>query len=130
MAGVQVQLINGDGDVVDSTTTGRDGRYRFTSFDETGNYQVQILLPTCATARTTTQDVSISRGDVTINNVSFAVKMGGSSQQPHGPTKPMQPAHRAAFDVAFMQLQESSLNATTGPQALKPHFLRSNAWHG
>ena len=41
LAGVSVELLNDDGDVVASTVTDSSGRYRFTQFRETGDYQVR-----------------------------------------------------------------------------------------
>src|SRR5262249_54435543 len=43
LAGVTVQLINPDGDVVATTTTDSTGRYRFNQFRETGSYQVNVV---------------------------------------------------------------------------------------
>src|SRR4029079_3586847 len=37
LAGITVQLLNDEGTIVDTAVTGRDGRYRFSSFSETGN---------------------------------------------------------------------------------------------
>ena len=58
--------------VVDTTITGRDGRYRFTSFAETGDYQVRVVLPTRFAAAKPARDVLISRGGLTIGGMNFA----------------------------------------------------------
>src|SRR5262249_335915 len=42
VAGVTVELINDDGEVIATTRTGRDGRYFFDQFRETGDYQVRV----------------------------------------------------------------------------------------
>ena len=48
MGGIEVQLLDEDGGVLATTKTGRDGRYRFDRFGGTGDYSVQIVLPTNA----------------------------------------------------------------------------------
>jgi peroxidase len=76
IAGVTVELLNDEGDVVATTTTDRNGRYRFTEFRETGDYQVRIVLPDRFAATTqTTRDVLISRGDMAIADLSFGLRM-------------------------------------------------------
>jgi peroxidase len=42
VAGVTVELLDGGGEIIATTTTDSRGRYRFTQFDETGNYSIQI----------------------------------------------------------------------------------------
>jgi peroxidase len=42
VAGVTVELLNDAGEVVATTITDSRGRYRFTQFDETGNYSIQV----------------------------------------------------------------------------------------
>jgi hypothetical protein len=73
LAGVTVQLINDEGTIMDTAVTGRDGRYRFRSFDETGDYQVHVVLPARLTTALTTRDVLVSRGGVTISGINFAL---------------------------------------------------------
>jgi hypothetical protein len=73
LAGVTVQLIDDEGTIMDTAVTGRDGRYRFRSFDETGDYQVHIVLPTRLTTARTTRDVLVSKGGVTISGINFAL---------------------------------------------------------
>ncbi len=83
IAGVRVQLINDEGTVVDTTFTGRDGGYRFTSFNETGNYQVRIVAPFRLRAALTTRNVQISRGGVTLSGINFGLFASGGSFTPH-----------------------------------------------
>jgi hypothetical protein len=75
LRGTTIELVNDEGDVIDSTVTGRDGRYRFTSFAETGDYQVRIIPPARFTAAVATRDVLISRGGQTVGNVNFSLKL-------------------------------------------------------
>lgn len=76
LPGVTVELLNDEGDVIDTTVTNSRGRYQFTSFTETGDYQVRIVVPNrlCATS-STTRDVLISRGDQTIAGLDFGLRM-------------------------------------------------------
>ncbi len=67
LAGVTVELLNGDGDVVDATVTNKRGRYRFTGLTETGDYQVRVLRPTDFGIVAETRDVLVSRGDLDID---------------------------------------------------------------
>jgi hypothetical protein len=79
MSGVKLELLNDEGDVVETTATGRDGRYRFTSFDETGDYQVRVVLPGRLTATKPVRDVLISRGGLAIGGLNFALTFGSKS---------------------------------------------------
>jgi hypothetical protein len=77
LAGITVQLLDDEGTVMDTAVTARDGRYRFSSFNETGDYQVQVVLPSRFTTARTTRDVLISRGGLTINGVNFGLTFAG-----------------------------------------------------
>jgi peroxidase len=77
LPGVKVELLNDEGVVVDTTTTNRDGRYRFTSFAETGDYQVRVVLPTRYAAAKPVRDVLISRGGLSIGGMNFALTLAG-----------------------------------------------------
>jgi hypothetical protein len=77
LGGITVQLLNDEGTVLDTTVTGRDGRYRFRSFDETGDYQIRVVPPTKFTTNTTTRDVLISRGGLTVSGVNFGLIVAG-----------------------------------------------------
>ena len=75
--GIAVELLNDEGEVIATAVTGRDGRYRFTQFRETGDYQVRLVLPPRLVATTaTTRDVLISRGDTTVYNYNFGLRLG------------------------------------------------------
>jgi peroxidase len=116
LAGVELQLLNDEGTVVATTTTGRDGHYQFTSFDETGDYQVRVVVPGRATAAVTTQDVLISRGDVTLGGVNFGLLVG--QQTPRSPRTPSPPnkhwaaANDAVFSDTNFGFFPNSLNST------------------
>ncbi len=76
MPGVTVQLMDDAGEIVATTTTGRDGRYRFTQFRETGDYQVVVVIPPRLAATTSAaQDVLISRGGLNISGVDFGLRL-------------------------------------------------------
>ena len=78
--GVEVQLLNDEGVVLATTRTGRGGRYRFTSFNETGDYTVRVVLPARLTLANTDRVVLVSRGDLTVNNINFGLR-----GKPRGP---------------------------------------------
>lgn len=90
LAGIKVQLLNGDGEVVDTTITGRDGRYTFRTFPETGDYQIVADLPTGAGA-TTSQPLSllVAAGDARFGNLDIGVRLG---RTPRGATPAPTPA--------------------------------------
>src|SRR5262249_57568294 len=50
--GVQLELLNDEGEVIATTRTDRQGRYRFNQFGETGDYQVRVVVPSGLTATT------------------------------------------------------------------------------
>ncbi len=83
LAGVTIELLNGDGEVIDSTVTGRDGRYFFNNFPETGDYAIRITLPTGMTSTTpSTQTFLISRGNVTVFGLDFGLRVTRPTAQP------------------------------------------------
>jgi hypothetical protein len=74
--GVRVELLNEEGEVIASTRTDRSGRYRFTQFGETGDFQVRIVTSSTLTVTTDNpQDVLISTGDVNIRGVDFGIRL-------------------------------------------------------
>ncbi len=65
VAGVTVELLNDEGEVVETTETDRRGNYRFDSFAETGDYQIRL-------AETgETLDVLISNGSTRLSGLDF-----------------------------------------------------------
>ncbi len=74
MGGITVQLLDLDGDLVDSTVTRRDGSYKFTDIDlET--YQVRLALPSYMKQTTRDpRDVAITRG-MDVGFINFGVKL-------------------------------------------------------
>jgi hypothetical protein len=75
VAGVTVELLNPDGEVVATTRTGRDGRYFFDQFRETGDYQVRITPPAGSVLTTTNpRSVLIPTGDVTVRDQNFGLR--------------------------------------------------------
>jgi len=74
MAGVEVQLLDGDGNTLATALTGRDGRYRFDRFGSTGDFQVQIVLPTGNVLTTSSsRDLHISTGGQSISGLDFGL---------------------------------------------------------
>jgi hypothetical protein len=75
LAGISLDLLNSDGELIGSTTTDRNGFYRF-GFSETGNYQVRVTLPTGAVLAATTNpvNVSVTRGDRLVGGINFGLK--------------------------------------------------------
>jgi hypothetical protein len=78
LAGVLLELLNDDGDVVASTRTDRLGRYRFDQFGETGDYQVRVVVPSSLAVTTTNpKGFLISAGDVNLAGVDFGLRLAG-----------------------------------------------------
>jgi peroxidase len=85
LAGVTVQLADGDGNVVATTVTDGQGRYRFDNFngiEGTGSYSVRLVVPSGFTQTSPNPAaILISRGDVNVSGVNFtlaATRQGGS----------------------------------------------------
>jgi hypothetical protein len=78
LPGITVELVDDAGNVMASTTTGRNGRYTFEDVDF-GEYRVRLSLPSSLRQASTDPDpIGITRSqDVT--NVSFRVKLAGRS---------------------------------------------------
>ncbi|QDS99636.1 peroxidase family protein [Adhaeretor mobilis] len=70
-AGVTVELLNDEGEVVDTTTTDSSGFYAFDTFRETGDYQVSVLRSTADGTVAETADVLISVGGQVVSDVNF-----------------------------------------------------------
>jgi len=80
LAGVSVELLNDEGDVVATETTDSNGRYRFTEFAETGDYQVRVVVPAGLQVTTPNpEDILISRGDVSIGGLDFGIRLANRS---------------------------------------------------
>jgi peroxidase len=101
---VTVELVSDEGDVIASTTTDARGRYWFDQFHETGDYQVQVVVPNRYRATTdTVQEVLISRGDETVAGIDFGLRVQrrSNSDPPHQHNTAPQPKHHTALDTAF-----------------------------
>ena len=70
---VQVELLDSEGEVVATTLTDRNGRYRFDEIFETGDYRVRITPPNGMTTNVTTQDVLVSNGSDDANEINFGI---------------------------------------------------------
>ncbi|GAB5406421.1 MAG: peroxidase family protein [Aureliella sp.] len=81
-SGITVQLLNGDGELVETTTTDSQGRYRFRSIAETGDYTVQVVTESPdgdvgtsedGDAANLSLDVLVSNGLTRIRNLNFTI---------------------------------------------------------
>jgi hypothetical protein len=80
LKGITVELLDDEGEVIASTVTDRRGRYWFDEFRETGDYQVRVVAPDRYRMTTrSTEDVLISRGDVTVSGVDFGMRVSRNS---------------------------------------------------
>lgn len=74
VAGVTLQLMDDEGEVVSETTTDSSGRYRFDNMVQTGSFQVQIADDQgMEVVSTPALDVQISAGDSRIRDMDFQV---------------------------------------------------------
>ena len=99
-----MQLLNDEGIVVATTRTGRDGRYRFTSFSETGDYTVRIVPPARLTSAVTDRAVLVLRGDLNIGNVNFGLRSLGRSKLTADTTS-VADQTAAMMDAAITEMQ-------------------------
>jgi hypothetical protein len=120
---VEVQLLNDEGVVVDSTRTGRDGRYRFSRFDETGDYTVQIVLPSRMTANVTSREVLVSRGGLSIGGVNFALMVGSRLTSQVASTSPT--TSTTATDAAIATMSDSSFTDSFGSLRTRMNRVRA-----
>jgi len=81
VAGVIVELLDDEGEVVDTVVTDRRGFYLFDNFLETGDYQVRVLRPTAGGLVEETNDVLISRGGLAIDNLDFISRENQKNDQ-------------------------------------------------
>jgi peroxidase len=76
--GVTINLLDDTGAVIATTTTDVNGHYEFTEqagIPATGNYTVQVVLPSGGTATTVTSHVvHLSRGDLDVDNEDFGMR--------------------------------------------------------
>ncbi len=71
VARVTVELLNSQDEVIATTVTDRRGNYRFTSFEETGEYKVRIA------ETTKTLSFSIKNGEARISGLNFRLASKG-----------------------------------------------------
>lgn len=109
VAGATVELLDGEGELVDSTVTDLLGRYRFDNIAETGDYQVR-LVGAAPDGRQEEQivDLLISRGQTDLRGVDLALagpQNGGRPAEPHRPPRRALPPRDqvAAVDEAFAE---------------------------
>jgi peroxidase len=74
--GIEIQLLNDEGAILASALTDSEGRYLFDDFDETGDYQIHIILPSTLVSITSDSlDVLISRGGLRLRGFDFAISL-------------------------------------------------------
>ncbi len=70
--GIAVELVNSNGDVVDTAFTDSEGNYEFASISTSGQYQVRVAANDAfTTAGSDTIDVLISSGDSHLEDIDF-----------------------------------------------------------
>jgi peroxidase len=100
---ITVELLNGAGKVIASSRTDGNGRYRL-NVTETGDFRVRVVLPPRKTTITTTRDVLVSRGDLTMPGVDFGLQTVATFPRPQfAPSgrQAAQAASLASIDAVF-----------------------------
>ncbi len=86
LPGIVVQLLDADGNVIDSTRTARDGTYQFDDLD-LGQYKVRLAMPPVVGKLVPLMvEADVTRGGAV--SADFAVKMPAMTMPPGGPTAP------------------------------------------
>ncbi|MCI0458892.1 MAG: hypothetical protein L0Z62_18185 [Gemmataceae bacterium] len=76
IAGVLVELLNDEGEVIARARTNSQGSYRFDAFRETGDFQVRVVVPSRLTVTTENpQEFVIPTGDVTVRGKDFGLRL-------------------------------------------------------
>jgi hypothetical protein len=76
VAGIAVELLNDEGDVLATTQTDRNGNYHFNDFRETGDYQVRVASSTVVQLTSDEiLDALISRGNERVRGLNFGVDL-------------------------------------------------------
>jgi peroxidase len=102
IAGVTVDLLNGDGDIVATTLTDRQGNYFFnqlsgpaanvevgSGLSATGQYTVQVVPPAGSKPSSVTPaTIMVTRGDTQITDVNFALNTAPANPPPPPPVFP------------------------------------------
>jgi peroxidase len=99
LAGVQVNLLDSQGNIVDTTKTDRSGDYTFKQMG-LGTFTVQIVAPAGSSVTSSTQTVTLTKG-IAINNVDIGIKL----------TKPapkLADIHDAAL-LQFFQMNQGNI---------------------
>jgi len=74
VAGIAVELLDSEGNLVDTALTDSDGNYKFASFDRTGLYHIQIASSNLVgVVGSDLFEVLVSSGDVHLNDLNFEV---------------------------------------------------------
>jgi hypothetical protein len=125
LPGVSVELLDDEGEVIATTTSDRNGRYRFDDFAETGDYQVRVVVPSGMTTARSTRDVLISRGEVTVSGINFGLRtlpsIAGRTAVSQPRVEASSPERLAAVDTVFESDDATSrldlLDDSTSPRA-------------
>jgi peroxidase len=77
---IPVELLNDAGDVIATTLTGLDGRYRFRQFGETGDFQVRVAVPSSIVVTTTNPlDILVPTGDTLLRGLNFGIHQASTT---------------------------------------------------
>lgn len=109
LPGLTVQLLDDEGEVAASTVTNSRGRYSFSTFRETGDYSVRIVMPSRLQATTAaTRAVLVTRGDQRIGGIDFGLKLIGRQN-----STATRDGQLAALDSAFAATQLEGSSASS-----------------
>jgi hypothetical protein len=107
LPGIQVQLLDDEGEVIATTRTRLGGRYQFDDFQETGDYQVRVALPGFLSGTSENpQEFLISSGDVIVRGVDFGIRWDFRNLLGNHNRPSKNPA--AIVDTVFRQLGQAS----------------------
>ena len=73
LSGITLELIDDQGETIDTTVTNGRGQYTFSSFDETGDYRIRIVLEPNLQTRLDSLDIRISKGATRLRELNFVV---------------------------------------------------------
>jgi len=75
MEGMEMELLDSDGNVVATAVTDSDGRYEFDSFDRTGVYSIRMASSDVDVLGEDTIEVLVSSADVHLDTMDFKVSV-------------------------------------------------------
>lgn len=105
LPGATVELVNDEGEVIETAVSSRGGNYRLTDFPETGDFVVRMVTPTGQTLTTAGErEILVSAGDVSLRGLNFGLRATPATPTtptpPPTPTPPTTPSS-GSFDIQF-----------------------------